>query len=97
MEDVKLIINSHAHNDHAGGIAALQRMTGARVLASPWSAKVFKAGGVGSDDPQHGDPRGIDPIKRVGIIHDGQTLRVGSITITAHFTPGHTPGGTSWT
>ena len=97
VEDVKLILSSHAHHDHAGGIAALQRMTGARVLASPWSAKIFKAGGVGSDDPQYGDIRGIEPINRVGTIHGGQTLHVGSIAITAHFTPGHTPGGTSWT
>ena len=97
LQDVKLILNSHAHHDHAGGIAALQRMTGAGVVASPWSAKVFETGGVASDDPQYGDIRGIEPLTHVRTLRDGQTLHVGSIAITAHFTPGHTPGGTSWT
>ncbi len=97
VEDVKLILSSHAHHDHAGGIAALERITGARVVASPWSAKVFKAGGVGTDDPQYGDGIGIERIRRVSVLHDNQILHVGSIAITAHWTPGHTPGGTSWT
>jgi metallo-beta-lactamase class B len=97
LKDVKLILNTHAHHDHAGGIAALQRMTGARVIASPWSAEVFKAGGVGRDDPQYGDIRGIEPISQVRVLHENETLHVGSIAITAHATPGHTPGGTSWT
>src|SRR5215211_1181476 len=44
MRDVKLIVNSHAHFDHAGGIAALQRASGARVLASAWSAEVMTRG-----------------------------------------------------
>ena len=97
LEDVKLILNTHAHHDHAGGIAALQRMSGATVLASPWSAKVLETGGVAPDDPQFGDIRGIDPVRQVHLLHDNQTLHLGSIAITAHSTPGHTPGGTSWT
>src|ERR1017187_1255799 len=62
VEDVKLIVNSHAHFDHAGGIAELQRLSGARVVASPWSAEVLKKGGVGRGDPQSGT---IRPIARV--------------------------------
>ena len=95
--DVKLIVNSHVHYDHAGGIAELQKLTGARVAASPWSAAVLRSGQPGKDDPQFGILPAIAPVPAVEEIHDGETLRVGSVALTAHFTPGHTPGGTSWT
>jgi metallo-beta-lactamase class B len=98
IEDVKLIVNSHPHYDHAGGIPALQRMSGARVAASPASAKVLRDGEVGPDDPQY-DPKGntrIDPIKKVALVRDRETLYIGPISVTAHMTPGHTPGGTTW-
>ena len=97
VEDVKIIINSHVHFDHAGGIAELQRLSGARVMASPWSAAVLKSGGVSKDDPQYGEIRPIAPVKRVELLHDGEEFRAGRTVVTAHFTPGHTPGGTSWT
>jgi metallo-beta-lactamase class B len=97
VEDVKLILNSHVHFDHAGGIAELQRLTGARVLASSWSAAVMNGSNAGRDDPQYGLLPTMTPLKRVESFHDGQTLRVGNIELTAHLTPGHTPGGTSWT
>jgi hypothetical protein len=61
IEDVKLIVISHVHFDHAGGVAELQRMSGARVIANPWSAAVLKSGEVAKDDPQFGDIRPIDP------------------------------------
>jgi metallo-beta-lactamase class B len=96
-EDVKLIVNSHVHFDHAGGIAELQRLSGARVAASPWTAGVMNKGAVPRDDPQFGIIRPIARVARVETLHDGQTLHAGGIEITAHFTPGHTPGGTSWT
>jgi metallo-beta-lactamase class B len=97
VRDVKLILTTHVHMDHAGGIVELQRMTGARVLGSPWSAEVLKAGGVAKDDPQFGTIRGIAPVAKVGTVKDGETVKVGPIAVTAHFTPGHTPGGVSWT
>jgi metallo-beta-lactamase class B len=97
VEDVKLIFNSHVHCDHAGGIAELQRLTGARVLASPASAAVLRHGGVGRDDPQDGIAVPIAAVANVATLADGETLHVGSVAVTAHFTPGHTPGGTSWT
>lgn len=97
LQDVKLIVNSHVHSDHAGGIAELQRRTGARVLASEWSVEVLKKGGVGEGDPQFGALRPIAPVKNVSTFHDGETIHVGDISITPHLTPGHTPGGTSWT
>jgi metallo-beta-lactamase class B len=97
IEDVKLIVNSHVHFDHGGGIAELQRLSGAKVAASPWSLEVLTKTGVGKGDPQFGSISPVALVPRATTLRDGQTLRVGSIKLTAHFTPGHTPGGTSWT
>lgn len=97
IEDVKLIVNSHVHFDHAGGIAELQRRSGARVVASPWSAAVLQNGGVGRGDPQEGAITGIAAVKNVSTLHDGEAFHIGDIILTAHLTAGHTPGGTSWT
>jgi metallo-beta-lactamase class B len=97
VEDVKLILNSHAHFDHAGGIAALQRASGARVAATAWSAGVIEHGESNAQDPQFGILNPYPAAHDVQVIHDGETLRVGPIALTAHVTAGHTPGGTSWT
>jgi metallo-beta-lactamase class B len=97
IEDIKLSVNSHVHFDHAGGIAELQKLSGARVAASPWTADVMKRGIVPRDDPQFGLIVPIARVSRVEILKDGETLKAGAVTVTAHFTPGHTPGGTSWT
>lgn len=97
VEDVKLIVNTHVHFDHGGGIAALQRLSGAEVAASPWSVEVLTKSGVGKGDPQFGGISPVALVPRATTLRDGQTLRVGDIMLTAHFTPGHTPGGTSWT
>jgi metallo-beta-lactamase class B len=98
VEDVELIVNSHVHYDHAGGIAAIQRASGARVAASPSSARVLRTGTVEADDPQYGLAFAFPALPNVPIreLADGDTLRVGPIVLTAHFTAGHTPGGTSW-
>jgi metallo-beta-lactamase class B len=97
IEDVKLIVNSHVHFDHAAGIAELQKLSGARVAASQWTADVMKKGAVPRDDPQFGTIVPIARVARVETLKDGDTLTAGALNITAHFTPGHTPGGTSWT
>lgn len=97
LSDIKLILNSHAHYDHAGGIARLERMTGAEVKVSPWTAAVFKSGKVGADDPQFGTLAPIATVSRTSVIHDSETVHLGELALTAHFTPGHTPGGTTWT
>jgi metallo-beta-lactamase class B len=98
LEDIKIILNSHAHFDHAGGIAALQRDSGAEVLASPSGARALRSGRVAADDPQAGFPdNGFPAVARVREVHDGETVRLGALAVTAHFTPGHTPGSTTWT
>jgi metallo-beta-lactamase class B len=99
IEDVKLILNSHAHFDHAGGIAALQRASGATVATSAHGAKVLEDGVIGKDDPQYDptdDPR-IDKVAAVRAVADGEVLKVGNLAITARLTPGHTLGSTTWT
>ena len=97
-EDVKLIVNSHGHFDHAAGIAALQRVSGATVAASASGAKALEAGDNTPDDPQCGFPKGFiafPPVKNVKVIKDGEVQRVGKLAITPIFTPGHTPGSTT--
>ena len=96
MRDVKLILNSHAHYDHAGGIAELQRASGARVMASPWSASVLTAGKSQPGDPQLTIAFGYPAVANVGTFTFEDTLRVGPIAVVPHATPGHTPGGTAW-
>jgi len=97
--DVRLLVNSHEHFDHAGGLGPLQRATGARVAASPLAARALQQGHPLPEDPQYTSAlkSPYDPIKNVETIADRATLRVGPLAITAHFTPGHTPGATSWT
>jgi metallo-beta-lactamase class B len=99
-QDITLIVNSHGHYDHAGGIAALQRASGAMVAASPSGAEALRRGENTTDDPQFGFGKafnGFPPVKNVKVIKDGETLSVGNLSITATFTPGHTPGSTTWT
>ncbi|GAB3445896.1 subclass B3 metallo-beta-lactamase [Massilia solisilvae] len=99
IEDVKLILNSHSHWDHSGGIAALQRASGAQVAASAWSAKELAAGDNVPGDPQY-DPREtvrVPKIDHIKVVADGEKVTVGPLTLTAHLTPGHTPGSTAWT
>ncbi len=97
VEDIKLILNSHAHFDHAGGIAELQRLSGAHVVASPWAAEALRTGEVLRSDPQVGIIQPVARVALVKVLHDRQKLQGGGALVTAHFTPGHTPGSTSWT
>ncbi len=98
--DIKYILNSHAHFDHAGGLAALQRLSGAQVLASAGSLEVLQSGELSAYDPQYGfgvEANRFPAAQNVELIADQETFTLGNTTLTAHYTPGHTPGGTSWT
>lgn len=97
VRDVKWILNSHAHSDHAGGIAALQRDSGAQVLTSVAGAREMALGGADRDDPQYGDIPDYPPVRHVRVVRDDEVVRLGGVVITTHYTPGHTPGSTSWT
>jgi metallo-beta-lactamase class B len=85
LSDVKCILSSHEHLDHAGGISELQRVTGARFVALEQEVPGLTAG---SSFPAAKPDR---------VIHDGDTVKIGSEVMTAHLTAGHTRGCTTWT
>ena len=93
IRDVKYLLNSHAHIDHAGGLAGLQRASGATMIASVADKPFLEAGDIG-----HGPSDGMKfpPVRVDRVIGDGGTVRLGGITLTARLTPGHSPGCTSW-
>ncbi len=96
LSDVKIILNGHEHLDHAGGIGALQRMTGARLLARAPARAALESGEASADDPQLGMNPKFPGAHVDGIVADGEVVRLGPLALTAHATPGHTPGSTSW-
>ena len=97
LADVKAILNSHEHSDHAGGLAHLQNATGAPVMALAPAVATLERGAGDRDDPQSGVLDRFPPVAAVQPLADGQVVRVGELALTAHATPGHAPGGTSWT
>lgn len=95
IQDVKLILSTEPHFDHAGGIAALARDSGATVLASTRGAAALRIG-KSLDDPQSAIMVPFPAISRVRAVKDGEAIRLGRVTVTARATPGHTPGSMSW-
>ena len=102
IEDVKVLLNSEPHPDHAGGLGVLQRASGAELWASEASAYSLSSGG---DDPDMILPMRV--LLRLGLVgyppmrvdhrfEDGDTIRLGPLALTAHITGGHTRGCTSW-
>jgi metallo-beta-lactamase class B len=94
LDRVKLIVSDHAHFDHVGAVARIKRDTGARFAASAGDAVALRRGLPRGDTnyPAHAFP----PITIDQVVADGQRLVVGDAVLTAHLTPGHTPGCTSW-
>ena len=93
IRDVKFMLNSHAHIDHAGGLAGLQRASGATMVASAGDRPTLEAGAIG-----FGPTKGMafPPVRVDRVIADGGTVSLGGTTLTAHLTPGHTQGCTTW-
>ena len=96
VEDIKYILTSHEHFDHAGGVAELQRISGATVLTSVLAKPVLETGKANKGDPQYGDLPDMAPVANVKAVADGELVTVGPLAIKAHYTPGHTQGGMSW-
>lgn len=92
--DVEIQLASHAHFDHVGGIATALRTTGAKLAVSERDAKLLGDGGKG--DFFLGDTASYPPAKADRILQDGERVRLGGVTLTAHLTPGHTRGCTTW-
>lgn len=95
--DVRAIVLSHEHFDHAGGLAELQRATGAPVLARAPAVDTLRRGASDRSDPQFDVLDGFDPVEDVQAIGDEHIVEVGPLRLQAIATPGHTAGGTSWT
>lgn len=95
-KEVRAIVISHEHWDHAGGIAALQEATGATVYARGQAAAVLASGKSERSDPQFLIAEAMKPVPKVQKIADDHLLKVGALELQAHATPGHTPGSTSW-
>lgn len=93
--DVRWILNSHAHFDHSGGFAELKRITGAR-LAAAGPDREWLERGVYPGDEGNAFVK-FPPVKVDRVLKDGDTVILGGVTLTAHLTPGHTPGDTSLT
>ncbi len=96
-EDIKFILSSHAHIDHAGGHAQMKKLTGARVVASAADAAVLESGGAADFITWPAAEMHYAPVKVDRTIADGETVSLGGTTLTAHLTPGHTKGATTWT
>jgi len=95
LEDVKILINSHAHYDHAGGLAALKQLTGAKLMVSDEDAVLLAAGGKG--DFAFGDRFVYPAVKADRLLHDGDEVELGGVKLVAHLTRAHTKGSTTWT
>ncbi len=94
-KDIKILLNSHAHLDHSGGLADLKAMSGAQMIASEGDRSALEGGFyLGSEEE---DFLLAPPVKVDRIIADGETVRHGGVTMTAHLHPGHSRGCTSWT
>jgi metallo-beta-lactamase class B len=97
LADVKLIGASHEHFDHVGGLAELQKRTGATVMAMPSAYVQLQTGQPDKSDPQFGGIAAF-PAANVGImLRDGFDVFQGGLRLTSWATPGHAPGSTSWT
>jgi metallo-beta-lactamase class B len=97
VEDIKFLIHSHSHSDHVGGDALLKKaIPGLRIFAMDGDAKVMASGGKTDFDPHRRSP-GFTPVKTDHILKDGEKVQLGSTTMVAHLTAGHTEGCTTWT
>lgn len=96
LEDVKIILHSHEHFDHVGGIGRLQQLSGAQVMASPAAAAVLRTGAPSAGDPQAGMHKPFPSARVDRVLRDGETVRLGNLGLVALATPGHTPGALTW-
>ena len=97
VSDIKVLLISHAHWDHCAGSAMIKRLTGAKYMVMDGDVQVVESGG--KTDFQYADDATTlyPPTKIDRILHDGDEVKLGDAVLTAHITPGHTKGCTTWT
>ncbi len=93
-EDIKLMINGHAHIDHAGAFAYFRKLSGAQMAVMREDVAAMESGDKG--DFKYADDFAYPPVKVDRVLRDGDTLRMGDVVLTAYLTPGHTRGSTTW-
>jgi len=97
VSDIRYILSTEPHFDHASGIGALARDSHATVLAGKAAVQALEMGMPSADDPQAGYHQHYHGVGRVRGVADGDRVTLGGVAVTAVATPGHTPGSTSWT
>ena len=97
FSDIRILLASHAHNDHVAGSATIKRMTGASYMVMDADVPAIESGGA--TDFHYGEELTMHfPITKVDrVLHDGDTITLGDTRIVAHITPGHTKGATTFT
>ena len=95
LEDVKFLLNSQSHYDHAGGLAQLKKLSNAKMIASEGDKPSLERGD--RDNFAWGDTLIYEPVKVDRIVKDGEEIELGGVRLKAVITPGHTPGCTTWT
>jgi metallo-beta-lactamase class B len=95
-KDVRYILGTHEHLDHVGGLAELKRITGAKLVTRDAAKAAMESGKPNPTDPQLGSIPEFEGVKADAILADGETLRLGDQALTLIATPGHTPGGSSY-
>ncbi len=97
FKDIKILLISHGHWDHAAGSAELKRLTGAKYMVMDADVPLVESGG--KTDFQYGSSPGsqFPPTKVDRVLHDGDEVALGGAVLVAHKTPGHTKGCTTWT
>jgi metallo-beta-lactamase class B len=97
FNDVKILLISHGHWDHAAGSAGIKHLTGAKYMVMDADVPLVESGG--KTDFQYGDAPAsqFPPTKVDRVLHDGDEVKLGGVVLVAHKTPGHTKGCTTWT
>ena len=93
--DIKYLLNTHAHIDHTGGLAEMKQASGAQLVAGEADKPLLEGGYY--PGAQEETALAFPPVKVDRTVHEGDTVTSGDVTLTAHETPGHSPGCTSWT
>jgi metallo-beta-lactamase class B len=97
LADIKIILNTHAHLDHAGGDALMKKLTGAKIMMSEADASLLASGGTNDFTPYSREMISYPPAHADQILHDGDVVSLGGADLRCHLTPGHTKGCTTWT
>ena len=94
--DVRILLHSHEHYDHVGGMARMEQLTGAQLFTSANAAEVFKTGRPGADDPQAATLQPFPPARVDRVLQDGEEVRLGNLMLKGYETKGHTQGALTW-